>query len=596
MEFKYIALVCSVLLCLFLLFKEYQRPNKSWLIGRFLATFFAVSGFLLLVFPIQYTIDRSVNQSEITLLTAGANPDLILNKNTKILSTDSNLFPSLSGFKIEYIPDLSYYLAAHQEVRKINLIGEGLSLTELNDLKNYQINFKAGDYPSGIAACNWSKKINASEPLLVQGNYINNTNKEVKLVLTGLGNHLDSVIIKAQSSLNFSLKNTPKQNGRAVYHLLALQAKDTLAKEAIYFEVLEKEPVKLLILASSPDFEYKFLKNWLLQNQYPVAFRSRISKDKFSLDFLNLSSLKIGNINQTLLNNFDVVIADDEELANLSGAETAALNNQISVNGLGLFIRLNTDKQQSVMAKKFSLYPFTDQKNQSYSFKLAGSGIKTKALQIDEPHSWIVRLDEQPLVKDENDKTWVNSKLYGSGKLIVSTIPKTFNWFLNGNESDYANFWSTVIGKAVQEKSIDNIISFEEDYLTVSNRININLQSNSAKSPNITAGNTQLAPLQNKQIHTNWQVTYWPKKAGWDSIIVNNDTAQFFYVNDKSSWETARTIQKTEQTLDFLKSQNNRILQVEETIKQEQKEVSKWWFFLMFLLSAGFLWYESKRI
>jgi hypothetical protein len=595
MEFKYIALICSVLLCLFLVFKEYQRPNKSWLIGRLLTTFFAIAGFLLLVFPIQYTIDRSVIQSEITWLTSGANPDRILDKNAKLLSTDSNLIQSLTKIKIDYIPDLSYYLAAHQEVHKINLIGEGLSLTELNDLKNYQIDFKAAAYPSGNAQCNWEREIKTSEPLLVQGNYINQTNKAVKLVLKGLGTPLDSVIIKAQSSLNFSLQNTPKQNGRAVYHLLALQAKDTLAKEAIYFEVIEKEPIKLLILASSPDFEYKFLKNWLFQNQYPVAFRTRISKDKFSLNFLNLSALKIGNINQSLLNNFDVVIADDEELANLSGAETAAINNQVA-NGLGLFIRLSTDKQQSVMAKKFSLYPFSDQKNQSYSFKLTGSEIKTKALQIDEPNNWIVQSDEQPLVKDENGKTWVNSKLYGSGKLIASTISKTFNWFLNGNANDYANFWSTVIGKAVQEKSVDNLINFEEDFLTVAHRININLQTNSEKTPNITAGNTQLAPLQNKQIPTNWQVTYWPKKAGWDSIKVNNDAARFFYINDKNSWETARTIQKTEQTLDFLKSQNNSISQVDETTEKEQREVSKWWFFLMFLLSAGFLWYESKRI
>jgi hypothetical protein len=42
------------------------------------------------------------------------------------------------------------------------------------------------------------------------------------------------------------------------------------------------------MLSASPDFESKFLKNWLSENGYAVALRSAISKDKFNSEYINI--------------------------------------------------------------------------------------------------------------------------------------------------------------------------------------------------------------------------------------------------------------------------------------------------------------------
>jgi hypothetical protein len=54
--------------------------------------------------------------------------------------------------------------------------------------------------------------------------------------------------------------------------------------------------LKVLILSSSPDFENKFLKNWLFENQYVCAVRSAISKNKFSTEFLNSTKINLDQI------------------------------------------------------------------------------------------------------------------------------------------------------------------------------------------------------------------------------------------------------------------------------------------------------------
>lgn len=592
MEIKYIAIICAFLLLIFMLFKEYKRPEKQELIVRLIASVVAVVSFLLLIIPIHYQVSETVKPNEIAFLTNSTNPDSVTQKN-KIFTSDSSVVKAF-GKKVNFIADLNYYLVSHPEVKTIHLFGEGLDLSVLESLKPRQLIYHTPPLPSGIQSCNWNRKINSSDELNVQGVYQNATNQSVKLIIKGLGTNLDSVEIKPQSQANFDLKVNPKQIGRAVYQLLAVQSKDTLANEAIPFEVAAKTFIRVLILSSAPDFEYKFLKNWLLQNQYPIAYRSRISKDKFSADFLNTQAISLNSINQQVLNNFDLVIADDQELSNLKASEVAALANQV-VNGKGLIIRLNGEKLQSNLAKKFSLSNTRSQKDMSYVFTLFGKETNTKPLPTASSINLIEQAGDLPLVKDADSKIWVNSQLSGAGKIVLTSIPNTYNWFLSGNTTDYAAYWSTLIKNAVNTNAKGIAINLSPQFPQVNHRVNIQVESGN-QNPLMNVGRISLAPLQNKLNPSEWEGTYWPQKVGWDSVKVNSTRANYFYVDHQNSWESLRQTKKIEQTLSFVKrqaGQNNKIQILEKT---EDSVISKWWFFFLFLFSAGFLWLEQRRI
>jgi hypothetical protein len=293
MEFKYIAILTGLLLMAFLIYKEVRRANQARLTWRILASILAVVCFVLLIVPIKYETHVQQNADEVILLTQGTNLDSVAKLKGKKYALPS---VDLKNTKAIAIPNLSYFLKSNPNIQKLKIYGYGLSAAELEDLKGYQIVFHPSTNPSGIISANWPAKLKTSESLQVQGTYQNSGSETVKLLLKGLGKTVDSISIEAKSNKSFSFKTNPKQTGKAVYELIALQKKDTLAKEPVPVQVGDQAPMKVLILASFPDFEYKFLKNWLYENQYPLAFRSQISKNKYASDFLNMDGFNLNQI------------------------------------------------------------------------------------------------------------------------------------------------------------------------------------------------------------------------------------------------------------------------------------------------------------
>ncbi len=339
MEFKYGIILACFALAVFLVVKEMKRNDKSRLVWRLFASTLMSVSFALLIIPITYSIEKEEAVGELNFFTE----------------------------KTNHFTDLNYHLKSHPEIKKINVYGFGFSDEELTALRAYHLSFHPLAVPSGILSISWPRKIKASAQLTVQGIYNNSTSKQVKLKLFGLGATLDSVLIKPNTKLNFSLSNQPKQIGKAVFKITAMQDKDTLSVDPLPFEVESKQPISILILASFPDFEYKFLKNWLFENQFLVALRSQISKNKYSTEFLNRAAVNLNQINQAFLKNIDLVISDESQL---SPEIYSAVN-----NGMGLIIRTDgknkADNRLNGMGKIV-----TTALDSSYQWQLAGKKVE----------------------------------------------------------------------------------------------------------------------------------------------------------------------------------------------------------------------------
>ena len=591
MNVHYIIILSALIFLTFLLFKEWKRENSSRLWMRMIGSVIAVISLVLLLVPVKYEVEKKDSINELVILTEGVNLDS-LPKNKKIYTVDSSLLQKKLSVKPTHIPDLAYYLAKHPQVKQVNIYGNGLASADLASIKKLQFTFHPSGFSSGIPSIYWDRKIISTHKLHVQGTYLNNLSNPVKLVLVGLGSNLDSAVIKNKESISFSLVHMPKLIGKAVYQLIAISGKDTLSQEEIPFEVIEKPPIKLLILAKSPDFEYKFLKNWLYQNQYPVVFRSRISKDKFSLDYLNTKSIKIDKVNQSLLQQFDLLIADDAELALLTANEKLALEKQIE-QGLGLLIRINENEPISVFSKKFVYSAPSTIRNKSYRLKLMENLLSP--LEIDQPLYFNLKSGNQPVVFTSDDKIMVNNMMYGSGKIMVSTIPATYHWFLNGLKMDYANFWTELINKSAKKSNNQLQYQIEPAFPLINQQTNLHIENpESGKPISVKVESLVLAPLQNKYMPFVWKSTFWPNKKGWHSLKVNQQSATSFYVFGEQSWSSIRDANKIKANLNWAKDQLQKPTELLEKSEKEKREVSKWWFLFLFLMSAGYLWAEGR--
>ncbi|MBP8067876.1 MAG: hypothetical protein KAY27_04880 [Pedobacter sp.] len=512
MEFKYGVFLACLAFTIFLIVKEIKREDRSRLIGRLLASVLMVACFALLIIPLRYSIKRERAAGELNFYTEKTNS----------------------------FADLSYHLQTHPEIKKINIYGYGLRKDELKKLKSYQLSFHPSASPSGFTSASWPNKIKATERLTVQGTYQNYTNKVVKLKFFGFGETLDSVTIKPNTQTNFSFKNQPKQLGKALFNLIAMHDKDTIAAEPVPFEVETMEPISILILASFPDFEYKFLKKWLFENQFKVALRTQISKNKYTTEFLNREAVNLNRINNTLLKDIDVVVIEEEE-------NTPELLKAVNA-GMGLIVRAKT--------------------------------IKTS-------------LHHQPLLADTIGKVNVDRRLSGIGKIITTTIPSTYSWQLVGKQEEYSRFWSLLFAKALRKKMKNYAYSIEPQRPTVGEKTRLILSLPDNRPPLVSMDSLMLAPRQNMELPFLWDGFFWSKTSGWITLSVNK-RLENIYIYEKTDWATAKNSEKLKATTDFVANQSKNALKLAKIEFLDKEELSSWWFFIGFVAAISFLWYEQR--
>jgi hypothetical protein len=590
MEFNLIIiLVCSAFAG-FLIFKEFKRNDKPKLIWRLVASILMVACFALIIIPISYSVKKQEPMGVLNLLTAGNASDTIAAiKDTKY-DLDSTLFPIRKNQKIEHIVDLAYYLKEHPTIKKINIYGYGLSENELNTLKDKQISFHPANLPSGIISASWQNKLKASESLKVQGVYQNGSNETVKLKLYGMGTGLDSVSVKPNTPFNFSLINKPKQIGKAVFSLIALQGNDTLSVEPVPFEVENKQPINVLILASFPDFEYKFLKKWLYENHYAVAVRSQISKNKYSTDFLNMKAVNINQLNQALLKNMDLVVIDEEELAAIPATDRVSIYNAVD-NGMGLIIRVTNPKPQG-NAQNFNQYEVLPTVEKPLSLK-SSDNLKFSDLSFKQTSFLKSGANYQPLITDETGKVVVNSRLSGMGKILTSTFSSTYQWQLAGKPFDYSSFWSLLFAKSLRKKIENQSFTLVPQFPSVDEKTRLILSLVDNKVPSISIESVKISPRQNMEIPSEWDGLYWPKNFGWQRLSINQKTENIYFYK-KTDWKDAKNFIKLENTRNLVANQASQMTIDDEIEFLATETVNKWWFFVGFLLAISFLWYEQR--
>ena len=458
-EWDYIVVALCFLLLFFLVWKEIKRKNKSRLLMRLLSTTLAVASLACFAFPLYYgTKQNAAASNEAIIVTEGFNADSV----TKFLSANGNAMPVISfnrsikikdKYNAHYVADIRLLSREFANINTFHVFGFGFDDNDLNALPKRSMVFHQSHLSSGITSINWQQKIKEGERLMVQGTYNNSTSSNTKIVISHFTTTLDSVLLSANKNQAFTLSTIPKAEGRTTFSMAVINNNDTIEKETLPVQAERGARLKILMLASSPDFDNKFLQNHLSKEGFEVAARTTISKNKYAYDYLNTPAVSLSNITSSLLDKFDVLIADAAELSVISPSQLSLIQSQVAQKSMGLVIKADSIGKSSFYSTHFPVNAVAGDTQQQLKIFLFDTSGKLPVLTADYPLSIKNEPSTQPLVLDKQNKVYVSSTLYGSGKIIFTTLSNTYTWALSGNEEDYNRFWSTLLNKAAAQPS-----------------------------------------------------------------------------------------------------------------------------------------------
>ena len=592
MNWSLLVIIICFLLVVFLIWKEAVRPNKARLLLRIAASLIAVTTLACIALPISYSGEKVINnENQAVLITPGFNPDSLKQyRNRRIFTTEASLHQSIKDSKL--LSSLDELDSVKPAIKQLMVTGYGLSENELQQLHHLPVSFHPSALPSGFSSISWNDHLKSGELLRVQGAFANSSGKKVQLVLKGLSTGLDSTTVPANQNQTFELKTIPKATGQVIFNLIAFSDKDTLAKESIPVQIEPSKPLKLLLLAASPDFENKFLKNWLAKNGYALSSRTVISKDKISTEFVNLPQTPLTNLSAAVLDKFDVVIGDLSALKSLKPAEGAALKQEVTEKGIGLIIKADSaGKGSSWLQNNFPLDHLASKAQVATSFNVLEKPGRTSKLTID-PTYINLPSNTQTLITDDQNHAIAGCAISGAGKLVFTTPNTTYNWMLEGNQSDYASVWSLLISKAAKHLHAVERWSVSTPSF-INQEANLTLQTPDQPGQ-LMVDNVKVSPVQSATMPFMQAVSYWPSSCGWHQAKTIGAAISNWYTHSFTEWNRLRA-QKTIMDTRRYAELNPASTSVTKQIHQkEQIEVPKIYFYVLLLLTCTFLWAEAK--
>jgi hypothetical protein len=573
---SYIFIAAGAVLAILLCFGELRRRNRKNIILRIAACILAAASLTCIALPITYN-HNTVSSGIAIITTQGYRADSVA------------LLKKQTGSKTPVFSFDDFLSLANVNYKTLHIAGYGLTPAELQQLPEAQVIFHPQIISTGIIAVHWRQILHSGEKLIIQGMFSNKSNTPIKLLLKGFGSAIDSCTATPAGVHSFQLSATPQQSGKAVFYISAIQGNTILEENPVPINVLPPLPLKVLMLASAPGFENRFLKNWLSANGFAVVTRSTTSKNKFSNSFINTPQKNIAQITAPVLDSFDVVLCDAAEYAALTGNEQRALQLQVQ-QGMGLIINADTSlPAEAFYSPGFPLYSTNTGDNKAIALRLANGVFLHN---YTGGTSLYIRPQQgmQVLAADSVSSQIVAGVLaYGAGKIAVTTLAGTYKWVLAGKSHDYFLFWSTLLGKTAKSSNANAMVTYSPPFPVVHQPVQITVESTGL--PQLTVSGTPVYLQQQTGLAFNWNGTYWPRDTGWHTAATQYDTATF-YVYNNVNWQYVRAAAKITITDEYSRTHSN----TQQYIKPvtENAPASKFYFALLLVVCCTFLWIERK--
>ncbi|KUG06119.1 hypothetical protein [Solirubrum puertoriconensis] len=560
-------------------------------IARVAAGLVAAAALWFSAFPPQRTVTVAAPDAAI-VLTAHYQPDSlqkllralgpvpVLRYRTGSPATDTASLSSLAA-----LPD------AYPRVRQLHVLGLGLPSADLATLPASVKLVPHAYTATGFKAGNWPTKLVLGTPLRVEGSFGHLGNGPVWVSLEAAGAVRDSVQLKSGSGA-FVLSYTPRRTGRLLARLSARQGSKTLAAEPVPTQVETARPLRVLLLAGSPSFEFNLLKTRLGEQGHQVALRVSVGRGLQQTDFINHAQVNLGQLSSLLLASHDVLVTDADALNTLSGTEARALGAAAS-NGLGVVLLAPADLPRSLPGRaQFALQnrpaAVADRPQQLHWPMGSGQTLLPALLRTS------ARL--QPLVTAARPTEIVAAaQRVGWGTVVVSTATNTYRWQLAGTAATYDGYWSRLLTAAA--RPTDPVAEWKAAAWPQPHQpVELRLTSYSATRPSrarvldAQGKAVQLALGQHPSRPNVWMGSYWPSSTGWHTVEAPGQASSAFFVYSSHDWLAPQATECQAAAQQWGGSR------APSSLPQQRRE--PWpagWFFALFLVAAGFLWLDEKR-
>ncbi|SIQ70027.1 hypothetical protein [Pontibacter lucknowensis] len=597
----YLPYLLAIVAVLLLDWLAWRRPDRRRLVWRLLASAVAGVSIVLLIFPPSY--QRALDPSTAILLTKGYEPDS-LNALLQRMGPKPLVYTYQTKAP-ETIPITDFYTFRQEQpqVQSVHVLGYGLEEQELQALQDIQVMPHLIGMPTGIASVTWPESISLGEPVTVSGQYTLPSADETIIYLRAAGRAQDSVTLKEAGLHTFQLRYTPKQEGRYTYTLVARSSHNTDTLGQVPVQVHPTTKPAVLLVSSFPLFEFKFLKNHLGQLQHRVAMRSTVSKGMYQSEWLNMAQTDLSRITHKLLRQFDVVITEPQALQELSSAERAALQRAVTEDGLGV---LTIAGEQLGNRNTAFFTNFQSKRLSQQDSRTARANWITRSTDKAIPASPYTLVSSDAvtgLIEEQSNNLLAAGRRAGWGTVAMTVVPQTFSWQLEGKQGTYASYWahllSSVAKQEVREKfwqlakpqipQLHQPVTLKLTDYTLDNPVDV------PKATVRTTADTTLTGIALQQgVHQPelYEGTFWPQRTGWHVVESQGVEPFYFLVQDSAAWTHQGIQAKREATLQFATQQQRK--QTASTTAYTEEQVPVIWFFLLFVLSSGFLWLEEK--
>lgn len=554
--------LCAVLAAWFAVM-EWRRENRARRVLRVGAVLLAIVSLAGLQIPVMYNRNVSGSQHGSTgiLLTEGFDADSV-----------KAFMGGSPGAYTMFTPEMRI-----SGVSKLDVFGYGLSRKQWQQEKGLPtIEWHRPAVRAGLLKVYWQRVLLPGRVLRIQGMVFRPRGENLRVELHGFGGLLDSTVIKAGEIAPFELKTIPSQTGRAVFTIVALSGRDTLDKELLPVEVGVLQQPRILVLAASPDFENRFLVDWLSKGGYTMAVRTTLSKDRSDNSWLNMKERSLDRIDAGLLENFDLVIADGAALEALPGGEAASLRAMMT-KGLGLIVKAD------------SSVPGWVQSLRGREPSMAGREPSGETL---------------PLQRDTAGKIVASVSLYGKGRLAVVLPQNIYEKVLAGHQQDYSAWWSSILDAATRPGEAGASWHIQTERPRVNEPVDLRLETGSAGLPSGQIDNIAVYMDQDPVLSYTYKGNYWPSRPGWQLIETSRQqTSQsdsaWWYTWDRNAWRDLQHREFWLATRDWTSVAGvvNRQDSDAENLRGagiERVAIGKAWFYVLFLLCMLVLWVERK--
>ncbi len=591
----YLLLGFCLLLGVGLLVAAWRRPDqrRRWL--RLLASVVLPLALWLTAYPPQRAVPAT--RSAAILLTEGYQPDS-LRQLRRRLGAGTPVWSYRIAAPAGTRPLGSLLDLAEQRpaLRQLHLLGQGLPAADLPALGNVRVQLHTAPAFTGFRGAHWSPQLQLGQALVVEGTVAAGSTP-AWVSLRAAGAERDSVRLAAGSGA-FRLRYLPKVAGRLLPELVLRQAGRVVATEPVPVEVATTALPPVLLLTAVPSFEFKFLKNSLAAQGRAVGLRINVSKGLVQTEFLNQPAQPLDHLTPTLLSRYPLVVADVATLAALPPSESQALREAVRAGRLGLVLLATTAPLPAAAPARadFSVIaqPTTGPgaSPQLLTWPGAPAGVRATL-----PAHLRSTAALKPLISGPSATLVAASRRFGLGTVVVSVIPETFRWALQGQDVAYGSFWSQLLVAATPPPALAATWQLASRWPRPQYPLTLRLSGSLPPPPALPtvrrlAGGpaVQLSLAQDMRLPEWSTAQYWPTAAGWHQVQGPGRTAYNFFVFDSAAW---RGPELAERQL-ALAQQTAAATKLGAATGTVQQPWAAGWFFGLFLLAAGFLWLEEK--